>query len=135
MLQRVIYVSDAVGTAGASVLSMAQILGVSDANNRRDHLTGVLVFHSGQFMQVIEGARVDLDRLLKRLHDDPRHINLRLLTNTQVEGRRFVYAPMTQVEITGDIAEMIGDRPLDALSLPQVEAVFAKAEAQLDLTG
>ena len=129
MLQRAIYVSDAVGDAGASILSIAQILGVSDANNRRDHLTGVLIFHRGQFMQVIEGARVDLDRL----HEDPRHTNLRLLTNGQVEGCRFGARPMTQVEVTNDIEAMIGDRPLDALSPAQVEAIFQAAMAPLDI--
>ena len=43
MLHRVIYASEAVGTMGASTLSIAQILGVSEPNNRRDHLsdTGV----------------------------------------------------------------------------------------------
>ena len=133
MLQRAIYVSDAVGAAGASILSIAQILGVSDANNRRDHLAGVLIFHRGQFMQVIEGARVDLDRLLKRLHEDPRHTNLRLLTNGQVEGCRFGARPMTQVEVTNDIEAMIGDRPLDALSPARVEAIFQAAMAPLDI--
>src|SRR5690606_20174683 len=39
VLHRVIYASEAVGATGASTLSVAQILGVSERNNRRDHLT------------------------------------------------------------------------------------------------
>ena len=133
VLQRAIYVSDAVGTAGNSILSIAQILGVSDANNRRDHLTGVLMFHRGQFMQVVEGARVDVDRLVKRLAADCRHTNLRFLTNAPAEGRRFGGVPMAQVEVRDEIAELIGDRSLDSLTRAQIDAVFLAAVALNDL--
>lgn len=133
MLQRAIYVSDSVGTAGNSILSIAQILGVSDANNRRDHLTGVLMFHRGQFLQVVEGARIDVDRLLKRLADDPRHTNLRFLTNGPADSRRYGIRPMAQVEVKDEIADLIGDRPLDCLTRAQVDAVFLAAVALNDL--
>ena len=133
VLQRAIYVSDAAGSAGASILSMALILGASDANNRRDHLTGVLIFHRGQFMQVIEGGRTDLDRLLKRLEADPRHTRMRLLVNGPVQGGRFGSLPMSQVDVTPEIGELIGDRKLDQLSLAEAEAVFAAAVTTLGL--
>ncbi len=133
MFQRAIYVSDAVGTAGGSILSIAQILGVSDSNNRRDHLTGVLIFHRGQFMQVIEGARVDVDRLIKRLGRDPRHTNLRFLTNGPADSRQYGLCPMAQVEVRDEIADLIGDRTLDVLTRPQIEAVFLAAVALNDL--
>lgn len=133
MLQRAIYVSDAIGTAGNSLLSIAQILGVSDANNRRDHLTGLLLFHRGQFMQGIEGARADVDRLVKRLGEDSRHGNLRFLTNAPVEGRRFGVRPMAQVEVKDEIADLIGDRMLDSLTRSQVDAVFLAAVELNDL--
>lgn len=133
MFQRAIYVSDAVGTAGGSILSIAQILGAADANNRRDHLTGALIFHRGQFMHLIEGARVDVDRLIRRLGEDPRHTNLRFLTNGPAHGRRFGALPMAQVEVKGEIAELIGDRTLDGLTRPQVDAIFLTAVALNDL--
>ena len=129
MLQRAIYVSEAVGTAGTSLLSIAQILGAADVNNRRDHLTGVLIFHRGQFLQVVEGGRADIDRLIKRLGDDPRHTNLRFLTNSPTEDRRYGVRPMAQVAIEGKIAELIGDRPLDRLTRKEVDAVFLAAAA------
>lgn len=133
VLQRAIYVSDAVGTAGNSLLSIAQILGASHVNNRRDHLTGILLFHRGQFMQVIEGGRADLDRLLKRVEADPRHTRVRFLTNGPASDRRFGAQPMTQVEITPEIARLIGGRPLDALTPAQAEAIFAVAVTVLGL--
>lgn len=133
MLQRAIYVSDAVGTAGGSILSIAQILGASDVNNRRDDLKGLLILHRGQFMQLIEGARTDLDRLLKRLRADPRHENMRLLIDGSANGLPLGARPMAQVAVSGEVAALIGAHALDSLSLPQVEAVFATAAVVVDL--
>lgn len=133
LLQRAIYVSDAVGTAGSSILSIAQILGASDVNNRRDDLKGLLIFHRGQFMQLIEGARTDLDRLLKRLRADPRHENIRMMVDGPVEGAPVGAQPMVQVTVSGEVETLIGDRTLDRLSLPQVEAIFTTAATLVDL--
>lgn len=88
MLHRVIYASEAVGATGASTLSIAQILGISERNNRRDHLTSCVMFHQGHILQAIEGARVDLDRLIRRLLDDPRHAGFRVLVDTPIAARR-----------------------------------------------
>lgn len=88
MLHRVIYASEAVGATGASTLSIAQILGVSERNNRRDHLTSCVMFHQGHILQAVEGARVDVDRLVRRLLDDPRHTGLRVLVDTPISARR-----------------------------------------------
>jgi len=133
VLQRAIYVSDAVGSAGQSILSIAQILGASDINNRRDELRGLLIFHRGQFLQLVEGRRADLDRLFTRLRADPRHENIRMLIDETVMGEPVGAHPMAPVRVAGKVEAMIGDRPLDRLSLPQVEALFTTAAETLDL--
>ena len=133
MLQRAIYVSDAVGTAGASMLSIAQIVGVSVVNNRRDHLSGVLMHHRGQFMQLVEGARPDMDRLMARLTQDGRHENIRILHNGPAERRCFGAAPMAKVEIAGELEGLIGDRRLDELSVSELTAVYHAAATELEL--
>ena len=88
MLHRVIYASEAVGATGASTLSIAQILGVSERNNRRDHLTSCVMFHQGHILKAIEGGRSDMDRLIRRLLDDRRHAGLRILIDTPINARR-----------------------------------------------
>jgi len=93
MLHRVTYVSEAMGSLGTSLLSVAQVLGVSEVNNRRDHLTGAIAIDAGRIVQVIEGARSDVDRLLTRLKTDPRHTNLSILADRPVADRLFD-APM-----------------------------------------
>lgn len=127
MLQRAIYVSDATGEAGANLLSLVQILGVSDANNRRDHVTGVLLFHRGQFLQAIEGKRTDLDRLIRRLKADPRHSNLRFLVDGPVDSRNHGEAPMVRLQLNAKAHEILGDAALSDLDLARAEALLRAA--------
>lgn len=125
MLHRVIYASETVGATGASTLSIAQILGVSEANNRRDHLTSCVMFHGGHVLQAIEGSRADIDRLMRRLLDDPRHRGLRVLADQPVATRALT-EPMG---LCGD-----PDALLERIGLPSLSRVTANdAEAMLDL--
>ena len=91
-LFRIFYVSDAVGDAGAGLLPLIDIIGASDRNNRRDHVTGFLLRHQDRFFQLLEGERVDLERLMGRLAADRRHQNIRILVDTPVDqiGRAHV---------------------------------------------
>ncbi len=125
MLHRVIYASEAVGATGASTLSIAHILGVSERNNRRDHLTSCVMFHDGHILQAIEGARVDVDRLIRRLLDDPRHAGLRILVDTPISAR-CIQEPMG---LCGDPVGL-----LNRVGLPSLSRVTAnEAETVLDI--
>lgn len=97
-LFRIVYVSDAVGDAGVGLLPLIDIIGASDRNNRRDHLTSVLMRHEGRFFQAIEGARVDLDRLMGRLRADRRHANIQILADIPITERLFPYRAMAQAD-------------------------------------
>lgn len=112
MLHRVIYASEAVGATGATTLSVAQILGVSERNNRRDHLTSCVLFHKGHILQVIEGARADVDRLLRRLLDDPRHSGVRVISDVPIKARR-LHDP---IGLCGDPAALLDRAGLKSLS-------------------
>jgi hypothetical protein len=72
-----------------SLVLIADILAVSQRNNRRDEISGALMYSEGVFFQVIEGAAVDLDRLLRRLDSDPRHAEIRIIARAPVTGRLF----------------------------------------------
>lgn len=130
-LHRVIYVSDAVGAAGTSLLAIAEILGVSERNNRRDHLTGVLLGHNGRFLQAIEGARTDVDRLMDRLRRDPRHVNLRLLSDQPIISRLFGHWAMGHATATPAMLALLNDEDLSAISPAKAEAVLAAAAERL----
>lgn len=125
MLHRVIYASEAVGVTGTSTLSIAQILGESEANNRRDCISACIMFHRGHILQALEGGRVDLDRLMRRLLADRRHTGLRVLSDTPIIARR-LSEPMS---LCGDPAAL-----LDQLGLTGLSSLTAnEAEALLDI--
>ncbi|VTO20380.1 Sensors of blue-light using FAD [Brevundimonas vancanneytii] len=126
-LHRAIYVSDAVGGAATSLLILAEILGESERNNRREGLTSALMRHGGQFLQIIEGRRTDVDRLMDRLRVDPRHENLRLLSDVAVSGRRFGDWPMILAELTPEAARLLNGEALDQLSPARAETLLALA--------
>jgi len=125
LLHRVIYASEAVGATASSTLSLAQILGESDRNNRRDRISGCLMIHQGHILQALEGGRADLDRLMRRLNADPRHTGLRVLSDTPIADRRLP-DPMS---LCGDPAVM-----LERIGLPCISLITANdVEVLLDL--
>lgn len=89
MLYRVIIAAETVGSTGVSTLSIAQILGVSERNNRRDQITSGVMFLDGWCLHGIEGRRADVDRLLRRLSEDRRLKNLRVLIDKPIAERSF----------------------------------------------
>jgi hypothetical protein len=102
-LFRMIYVSEATGSVGSSLLALIDIIGVSEQNNRRDHLTGVLIRHEGRFLQILEGARTDLNRVMSRVSKDRRHDNLGILSDQPITERLFPDWAMARVEATPEI--------------------------------
>lgn len=112
MLHRVIYASKAVGPTGLSTLSIAHILGAAERNNRRDGITGCLLFHQGHIFQVLEGARSDLDRLMRRLLADARHRGLRILVDTPIAARTLD----EPICLCGHAAEMLARAGLSELA-------------------
>jgi hypothetical protein len=123
VLHRVIYASEAVGVTGASTLSIAQILGVSDRNNRRDRVSGCLMFHQGHILQALEGERADLDRLMRRIIADPRHTGLRVLSDIPILERR-LEEPMSLCGDPGSLLERIGLPCISHLTANEVESLL-----------
>ena len=132
-LHRAIYVSDAVGDAGTSLLVLAEILGASSRHNQRDRVTGVLMRHDGRFLQAIEGRRADVDRLMERLYADRRHENIRLLADYNAPARLFATWPMTLVKMPPPGWERLSPPALDRLSAAQAEALLLNASQALAL--
>ncbi|MFC7380058.1 BLUF domain-containing protein [Brevundimonas sp. GCM10030266] len=87
-LERIAYCSHA-RRPDLALVTLAEILSVSDRNNRRDNLTGVLLVSRGRFFQVLEGAAQDLDRTLARITADPRHTDLKIVAREPIRNRLF----------------------------------------------
>ncbi len=99
LLERIVYCSRATVPTD-NLLVIAEILSVSDRNNRRDNLTGALAISKGWFLQVIEGPSPALDSLLKRLQADNRHTDFVILQRRSIQTRLFGDWSMTSERIT-----------------------------------
>ena len=131
-LHRAVYVSRAVAGVGRTTLSIAEILSVSDRNNRRDGLTGMLIFHDGWFIQALEGSRVAIERLLRVLREDPRHDGLRLLDLTPITARSFGAWGMGLAAVTPALTTVLRDADLAALRSPEALRLLRAAADELD---
>lgn len=126
-LCRAVYTSKAASGAGANLLSISEILGISDRNNRRENLTGVLLFHAGYFLRALEGERSAIQRLLNTLGRDTRHRTIAILSFEPVTHRSFGDWTMGQATITPDVAPLLAGRSLETLSADEALELLTEA--------
>ena len=69
--------------------TMHAILDKSRENNRRDGITGALMFNTGCFAQVLEGPLEKVEETFERIQCDDRHGEVSLLALEPVAGRSF----------------------------------------------
>ena len=58
-------------------------------NNEQQGLTGILLYHAGQFMQLLEGPSAAVHAVYNQIAQDPRHTGLIKLADKSVETRSF----------------------------------------------
>jgi hypothetical protein len=94
-LHRLIYTSSAVGVLRADELD--RILLRARASNERSGVTGLLLFHEGSFLQVIEGSPAGVLSLMERIKRDRRHTRLAILESRICVTRAFPRSPIAYV--------------------------------------
>jgi hypothetical protein len=87
MLLRIAYVSRAAGHIGPA--ETYEIVRGAHNRNRRNGLTGALLFADGHFVQVIEGDPFNVRRRFERIAADPRHHAVTLRLEQPVHERLF----------------------------------------------
>ncbi|NBW09540.1 MAG: BLUF domain-containing protein [Caulobacteraceae bacterium] len=129
-LQRLVYRSTATGST-TSLLNLVAILGESQRNNDRDELTGALAAHGGRYVQVVEGAATTLDGLLRRLEQDPRHKDIKLLERENIATREFGRWAMANAVVTPEAAPVLED--LMASDFPSAALIVEALKAAVSL--
>ncbi len=82
-----LYVSQA--TSEMDEQSLAKIVSVSREKNQKVGLTGCLLYQDGYFMQLLEGQREEVLKLMERLYLDPRHKNVQVIVQGKEKRRLF----------------------------------------------
>ena len=86
-LSFLIYIS--VATSEPSDSELSQILQVSRTNNERDNITGMLLYKERRFMQLLEGPGAVVRATYDRIAGDPRHHEITMLVEGELEERDF----------------------------------------------
>jgi hypothetical protein len=95
---------------GYDATVFADIARVAERNNRRNGLSGVLLFDGRRFLQIIEGPRDRVARTIERVADDLRHEHMIILKERQIDCTCFLGFGMLSRTLIGDgrtLAEMI----------------------------
>ena len=86
MLQ-LIYASAATRTMDQDEL--AEILEKARLNNALKGISGMLVYHGGSFLQILEGPDAAVEALFDKISKDPRHTKMKLIFRGEIEEKEF----------------------------------------------
>lgn len=84
MISQYVYISTAQGLSREEIDA---ILDTCARNNVEQGITGLLLYNGRNFLQLLEGEKGDLDRLMSTIEVDPRHAGVSVLHKGEVETR------------------------------------------------
>ncbi len=68
---------------------LAGLLTGARATNKQEGITGLLVYHKREFMQLLEGEKEDVERIYSRIAEDPRHTSVNTFWQGEIPARTF----------------------------------------------
>jgi Sensors of blue-light using FAD len=114
-----------------------EIIATATANNRRDGVTGGLIFDDQWFVQELEGTESKVSATFERILRDRRHRNVSLVTMLAVTERRYPAFAMACIPRDQDNNDLFRHYGEDALFDPRqmrgdrlsdlIEAVMQRA--------
>jgi hypothetical protein len=103
--------------------SLEDILEQSRQNNQAVGVTGILLFESGAFFQVLEGEQTIVGPLFKKIATDPRHQNVTKLISEPIEERCFAEWSMGYPKVSRK----------ELQEIPGLNDFFAKGNSFMEL--
>ena len=87
-MKQIIYISSAVRKMDDDEL--LDILKTSREKNKKNDISGMLLYDNGSFIQVLEGEDSLVDNTFISIQNDERHNNIMVMQNKYVDSREFV---------------------------------------------
>jgi hypothetical protein len=110
-LVQLTYVSEA--CSGFEEHQIPELLRSIRPANARHHITGMLLYIQGTFLQILEGEAPEVDALYERIASDQRHRNVTLLIRQNVAERGFADWTMDYTTVDAqDAGTLAGDPEL-----------------------
>lgn len=118
-LYEVLYVSTLAPEQPLSVV--AEIAGRARQVNGELDITGLLIFDGQRFCQQLEGPKKVVLKLIERIRNDPRHVNVEVLHHGPLAGRRFqnfslAFSTAEDVDALARLEQLDGDAALAAFN-------------------
>lgn len=118
-LYEVLYVSTLAPEQPLSVV--AEIAGRARRVNGELDITGLLIFDGQRFCQQLEGPKKVVLKLIERIRNDPRHVNVEVLHHGPLAGRRFqnfslAFSTVEDVDALARLEQLDGDAALAAFN-------------------
>jgi hypothetical protein len=77
------------GTNWFNQTELEELLRISVENNRRNNITGLLLYAEGNFIQMLEGAEEMVKQTYSKISHDPRHKGVTPIANGITDERFF----------------------------------------------
>lgn len=84
---QLVYASAA--TQPMSTNELNALLRRARSKNRLYEVTGMLLYHSGSFLQVLEGPESGIETIYRSIDRDPRHVRPKILSRENIRRREF----------------------------------------------
>lgn len=126
-LYEVLYVSTIAPDQPLSVV--ADIAGRARPANAALDITGLLIFDGQRFCQQLEGPQKAVLKLIERIRNDPRHMNVEVLHHGPLAGRRFqsfslAFSTVEDAEALARLEQLDGATALAAFEAVREELVL-----------
>ena len=89
---QLIYVSSA--TRHFTLRELKVMLSTGRIRNKARGITGIIVYHEGQFLQILEGREAVVESLFEKISKDPRHHHVKLLLRAEFTEHNFADSSM-----------------------------------------
>ncbi|MFP4281981.1 MAG: BLUF domain-containing protein [Opitutales bacterium] len=87
---------------------LVEMLSKARVNNHRAGITGMLLYHDGNFMQALEGPATAVDALERRIARDPRHHGVIRIYRKSIPERTFQDWSMGFAQVDASLREVEG---------------------------
>jgi hypothetical protein len=99
----IIYTSEYVGRSEDIDDVLDDIVRRSKVNNAEFDITGLLFYHNGRFIQVLEGKKEPLEGLMSILENDVRHEHIQRIVDQAIKKRAFEEWHMDSLNLSEDV--------------------------------
>ena len=82
--------------------SITNILKTARCNNVKNNITGFLIYHNNEFIQILEGEEKVIKALYLKISKDTRHSGVRLISQGAIKERGFDVWNMGYYGVTND---------------------------------